>query len=330
MNKDSLKDYFAFTHYVTYRKEFYDQLSIVFSGKNISYEIQFAINSFLYFYPYLKKNIIIFDDYSTDDTLEWAKENDIRVITWSDKYKHFASNYNEIYKDKLCYSYKVDVMYNDIMEQITTKYLLLNDGDIFFCDYFLEDFFNYIKDGSKIVGNIETIGGDLLSNEIYKEKCGEDYIKRFERLLVGYRNELPILQRFHLFHALIDIEYLKSINMGIDDLNDSNLEFLSFPPVCDSGMNFTINVFEKEIPFSLFDYRSKECHVIHLGFRSSYSAYFDKFKNIEFEPEETGLQPKEHFSLFNNKMINENEKAKYIVNLFNFDILSTFNRKERN
>ena len=59
-----------------------NDITILFSGYNIKWLAVLAIESFLYFNPDLRKNVVYFDDESDDGTKKELKSRGIRVITW--------------------------------------------------------------------------------------------------------------------------------------------------------------------------------------------------------------------------------------------------------
>jgi hypothetical protein len=344
--QDKLK---SLIHY-TFNRHVYDDLTVAFSAKNIKGTLIFAINSFLYFYPYLKKNIVVFDDDSNDGTREALEEMDIRVITWSPKYRKYIENYEERMSSKygsLCYSYKVNVMFNDIFEQVQTRYLLMNDGDVFFFDYFLDTMFDTMYlDNSAMVVNISSMGSNVY-DEAPSKGVPKDYIQTLHDTLDNYKPECKRIlpYRIHLFHGLLDLSTLKENNMLFDPLDDPYLECLSNPPYLDSGSLFYRDVRLFNIPFSKFEYTinadksndSKDNfpygkpYLCHLGFRSSFLKLKENFsrENKIREDEINNNKSTAEMYLANNiRTIRKYSKAEFIVKHFNFDITDEFGKVE--
>lgn len=325
------KEIYSKIHYLT-NKELYKDLSIVFTCYNVRYEVSCAINTFLEFYPYLRENIYIFDDFSTDNTREWARENGIKVISWTDDYlnKYPVRNFEKFCTERdfpICYSYKVDIMYNCIFDQCKTKYLLLCDADIIFFDYFLDKAFEEMKNGSKLFSTIETFGPDLIKNNFYEKVLEKDIYDGFRKLYYFDSNlNRETMHRFHLYCSLIDVKYFRSINTKIDDVDRDYMIILSFPPVCDSGMDFTRKIFNLGIPYSCYE---RESFVLHLGFRASFKKAND-LNHLNFMADFNN--PDEVTRLYNNPYLNnaikENPLLRNIIEKYHINIQNTFNEYE--
>ena len=64
------------------KSDILNNITIAFSGYNIKDFAILAIESFLLLNPDMRKNIVYFDDESTDGTKEELESRGIRVITW--------------------------------------------------------------------------------------------------------------------------------------------------------------------------------------------------------------------------------------------------------
>lgn len=110
-------------------------VTIAFSGYNIKNFAILGIESFLYFNPHLRGNVVYFDDLSTDGTKEELERRGIRVITWlPEELKDLTDtgHANSLYIRCSC-------IYGSIVKRTTTKYLFLIDGDAAFIN---NDFFS--------------------------------------------------------------------------------------------------------------------------------------------------------------------------------------------
>ena len=141
-----------------------ENLSIVFTGYNIMEYLQLAVYSLLEFYPQFKKSIVIFDDNSTDDTVNWCKKEGFKIISW--KKNNYLSNFKkydniiDIFEKQQGYSinasYRNSAIIKEIFYQINTKYMMLNDGDILFMNPgFMEEYDTLLDKGFKVIAPFE-------------------------------------------------------------------------------------------------------------------------------------------------------------------------------
>lgn len=220
--------------------EFYQELTISFSGYNIKENLEIAINSFLKLYPFLKSNIIVFDDNSNDGTKEWLEEKGIKRISWT-SYKEFAKEVEFISTTLYC-----NLIVREIIDQTKTKFLMMNDGDVIFYDYFLDKYKNLIQDYYILA----PIGGEDLTDNL-RNAALQDRIN-----LITDPNQ-KIYFRIWQGHLMLNLEELKNREIYYDPLL---LEYYIDNFQIDSGANFLYEVVQKEIPFFnlLFYNKSKE------------------------------------------------------------------------
>ena len=250
-------------------KNKYD-LTISFSGYNIKTYLQLAIKSLLYFHPEVKECIVVFDDNSTDGTKEWLKEYGIKRITWSGKYDDIIRDYDKKYPNYgVCLSYYNNIMVREIMEQTSTKYLMINDGDVVFFNKFLNTFFEKIKiyKGLFILGGYESI---MLNDN------------RYDQYNLLYKNGM--LHRVHLYNSFFDLDYFKEIDLLFDDIYDElyidaltkHVVYIKekdiYSMYADGGINFLYQLYSKNINFYTICHSSlkKSDYIYHFGWRSSF------------------------------------------------------------
>jgi len=223
-------------------EEFKKEITVSFSGYNILKNIKWAINSFLYFHPDMKDNIVVFDDNSTDETKEWLTKVGIKRITWTDRFKKYIENYGRGQASD-CLSYYVSVMINDIMHQTKTKYLMLNDGDVVFLNRVIDKYYKQIE-GQKALLIVIRFIEDLFSSKS-KEVIG-DRLNDYEIL----RLDGKFFYRMHQFHAFLDIDYFKEIELIFDNIDDKFLKRTMFEPYVpvDTGFPFLYEVIKRKIP----------------------------------------------------------------------------------
>jgi hypothetical protein len=229
-------------------------------------------------------------------------------------------------------------MFNDIFSQVKTKYLLLNDGDVFFFNYFLEDYIKLLKQDYKVIVPVSSLGNTVFEYDKYEKILPDGYLDELDKYNVQpskSANGKLLLHRAHLFHGLVDLDYLKSIGMLFDPLDDPYLEVLSFPAVCDSGTLFYRDLRKKNVKIYPLDYSSRhatmDSYIIHLGFRCSFKLLKElgsKEKLIEdgFADDTYGVS--EVFLANNISSIMNNENALYMIDYFKFNIGEVFEEYE--
>lgn len=228
----------------------FKETTVAFSGHNIKWFAVLATESFLKFYPQMRENVVYFDDDSTDGTREELEKRGIKVITWSDEIRsgfqklldeRFFDDFTQTVSSRVCF------IMTDIMKQVNTKYLLMNDGDVVFKKGgFLEGYFEKFKEGNKIVGHKEFPLFDKYELDNLKDKKRFEYYTRF----VIQSPEVPsklASPRVHLLHTMIDLDYFKEINILGDDLTPENIEMM-YGGIVDTGTDFYHKVVDNNIP----------------------------------------------------------------------------------
>lgn len=207
---------------------FYKNLTILFSSYNIKTYLQEAIESFLKLYPNLKNNIVIFEDESNDGTLEWLRENNIKTITWSKSIRNLIKE-----QGKHSSTFYCNMILNDAMLQIKTKYLFISDGDVIFYNKFLENYFELIKNNNVV--------GFLLK---------EDLTQNLKKSAIDDKIDLYFFEDsyFRLWqgHLLLNLKFLKENNIFYDTFD--YMYYIENKDI-DSGAYFIIELLNKKISF---------------------------------------------------------------------------------
>lgn len=250
------------------QNDFENNFTIVFSGFNILNYLKLSVGSFLKLYPNFKNNIVIFDDLSTDGTKEWLNENNIKRITWSDKYaKQRDIHYSKFNKGNLIY--RVGLIMNDIMEQINTKYLILSDGDVIFLKRFIEDYKKYFYEDYKVLYVKSNIGSEMFDNENnFKFK---NYF--FDEYKCLYSKDKKTFDRAHQYFTIVDLDFLKKENIFHDRVFNSAVELSQSvqPLISDTGLDFLSVLLNKKIKIKDLEYflHPEKSPIFHFGFVSS-------------------------------------------------------------
>ncbi|MFW6007916.1 MAG: glycosyltransferase family 2 protein [archaeon] len=313
--------------WLSIKKNKYKNLTIAFSGKNIKEYLILAIESFLHFYPELKDNIVVFDDKSTDGTKEWLNSRNIRWITW----EHFSedlrnkSNYSRSIGDDVGRAFKIDLIIKELLLQINTKYLLLNDGDVVFLDKgFLEKYIN----SDNIV-----IGPECYFN--YNKQLITQYPKYEELIhpedLEKYNNEEyhDIIRVYRLwpYHIFCNLELIKMIGM----LGDSYNYILSknknkFMPV-DPGHDILLRLMHEEIPHKMLSENEINKYIYHFTFIAN-------VKNRLRNPDKFVIKDKIKYLEGNIKYLNHKlnlikkyDHVKYIIKINNLDFIELLKKE---
>ncbi len=249
----------------------FKETTIAFSGHNIKWYAVLAVESFLLLYPDMRKNIVWFDDESTDGTKDELEKRGIKVITWSESAKKaFAdmagtgifTDHTQKLSTRVCY------IMRDIMEQVETKYIMFNDGDVAFKKGgFLEEYFECIKQGYKIVADKEFSNYPAFHHDRIKNCKKFDYYCRFVQDS-PYNEGYFVSPRVHLLHTFMDLEYFKSINLLGDALEPEVIEVM-MGGLVDTGTDFYHKIVDLNIPAKWID-SSKVLDIItHWGWLSS-------------------------------------------------------------
>ena len=135
-DEDSL-DIFNLPHY---KKIIREGTSFVFSGHNIKFFAVLAMESFARRCKVNKKQIIYFDDFSTDGTKEELEKRGFSVITWDKEiYDKFS---NSEFKENL--EVRIDQIILSATKTVHSRYLCFIDGDIFCHKNILDLILNHI------------------------------------------------------------------------------------------------------------------------------------------------------------------------------------------
>jgi len=186
--------------------------TIAFSGYNIKNTALLAIDSFLKVYPFMKSQIIYFDDFSTDGTKNELKTRGIKVITWNrsllEKYNLYVNN-NPKWSNVQLLSVRVSFIIKNIIQETETDYLLLNDGDIvFISDDFLEYFFKLAKKYDIVFQK------NYLNIEKHYEQRLVDTIKNKYKELIFFE-DFKYITTWRMFHSHIFMNVKKLKELGI-------------------------------------------------------------------------------------------------------------------
>ncbi|MFW6008770.1 MAG: glycosyltransferase family 2 protein [archaeon] len=237
--------------------KYYKDLTIAFSGQNIKHYLILAIESFLYFYPNLKDNIIVFDDNSTDGTREWLEEKSIKTITWSNYTKHYFEGSKKIAKknNKDNSATKISLIFKEIMYQTKTKYLLLCDGDVIFINNgFVEYFYNIVKDYNIIV--------PIKQYKLKSKKSIDIYSKYPTQLQINKDGQFYIKGAWSYF-SFYNINFLKKYNLLYD--NFSINKFNNFYNR-DQGIEFLTELTIKNISYYELNKKIINQYILHFAF----------------------------------------------------------------
>lgn len=264
-------------------KEFKSQTTVSFSGYNILKNIKWAINSFLYFHPDMKNNIIVFDDDSDDGTKEWLEKVGIKRITWSERflpYREKARKIREAVPEK-SFSYHCSLIVSDIMHQVNTKYLLLNDGDIVFLKNVIDKYYKYFFEDVKGAFIILPYGNGIIEEGAH-EHFGKEADK-YKILLRTTNTKNAEIHRVHAYHGILDLEFFKSINLLFDDFDSLIVvKGLNFPGIpIDSGLDFYYHIEANKIPYKFLQsqFTTNDTDVFHFGLVSSHK----KLRELDFD-----------------------------------------------
>jgi hypothetical protein len=235
-------------------QELKNDLTITFSGHNIKDYLILAIESFLYFYPDFKNNVLVFDDNSNDGTREWLDENNIKWITWN-RYKKMYEDEDNLAINTYTNGHidtclKCVLIVNELMEEANTKYIFVNDGDVCFLkDGILENYYNLIQE-HKIIAPACAYPNILFSkpeNEIHES------LKKYKIL---YNKDWPSTYKFVRIsphHMFFDLEYFKSLGIKFDDLTNPEY-YRYYGTYFDNGHDFYYNILVNNIPHLLLPY----------------------------------------------------------------------------
>jgi hypothetical protein len=294
----------------TILQELKSNLTITFSGHNIKDYLILAIESFLHFYPDFKDNILVFDDESNDGTQEWLEENNIKWITWN-KY----STNKQLRYDNVCYQYSL--MYREIINNVKTKYVLINDGDLFFLKSgFLEDYYNQV-DTYKLICVLDTYTEDILKDDI------DESLKKY-RVLFNIESKYKQNQKLNFvkifpYHLFCDLDFLKSKNIEFDTI-DEPLYYNNYGRYFDNGHDFLYQIVTNNIKFvenprvNEYTYHIGHISSVLFGVNDSLLDDFDKYQFLIGNVNVNRVN-------FQKQFINSNSIAQSIIAKYNLNIL---------
>jgi glycosyltransferase involved in cell wall biosynthesis len=223
-------------------------ITISFSGHNVKKFLILAIESFLHFFPGSEDKIVVFDDGSTDGTKEFLTEKGIKVITWTiDK-----SVLDVEHRGYITPPVRVNNIVTEIMKQVNTKYLFVNDSDVIFVNdqflnHYLQNVDKYKVFGIKSVYVFNTTHYEKNDPEI--DVLREKYKNHFEILddVKNPFNGWKILPKIPQNHMFVDLDYLKSMNLLYDCLDDKAYSN-KLGNLVDSGVDFYCKLKDNNVP----------------------------------------------------------------------------------
>lgn len=236
-----------------------NDLSIYFSGHNISKYADVAIRSFLSVYPNLKEQIYYFDDESTDETVELLNELGIKRVTWDTEIK---SLYNQYFSDGTISNLgqsqmlRCEFILKSILKQCNTKYLLNLDGDtVTLKSGFIEEYLNsdYIVYGAE--GHIHT------PYPLPTHKLNDTYNNKFSKLRLDSEPvTTSTVQYTHIRHARVhpyfffaDRETLLSNLNIMNNLRDKEYIALFNNDIIDVGADILLTCMNNNLRYKLFN-----------------------------------------------------------------------------
>lgn len=240
-------------------------ISIYFSGHNISEYADIAIRSFTLHYPELVDNIYYFDDYSTDDTANVLTELGIHRFSWDVNLKtHFDTLLTNgvISTGGQCQMMRCEFIFKSILKHCTSQYCLVLDGDtVTLRNGFIEE---YIRNGNAVNGvygfmhtdvrGLKTLPDNPRHNEfsILKES---DEVVHSKDLDYSFIKHL----RFHPYHIFVDMHQLKNADWLFNNLYSNDYANLFKDQMIDVGSDLLLHCMNNELPYSL----AKEDTAIH-------------------------------------------------------------------
>ncbi len=213
-------------------KKIVSDITILFTGYNIKPFAVLAIESFLLHNPNMRKNIIYFDDESTDGTKEELQSRGIKVITWLPNIKEKYNNYEQNIRvgdyghfERACLAQRVSFILYCAAMQIKTTYLYVSDADMVFFDdnYFLyavEDFAknNCIISGSSSIIPIRNDSSERCT-EYMKTLQSEDFLLQS----ITYDRLQYLTTKAYPNQMLMELRALKNLGVVFDGINNLHI-----------------------------------------------------------------------------------------------------------
>lgn len=281
-----------------------NDITIAFSGYNIKNFALLAIESFLKIYPNFRSSVVYFDDDSTDGTSHELMGRGIKVITWTKELRDEFSSYKFKPNTTLYTSSRVSFIMREIMQQTQTKYLLINDGDVFFKKGgFLELYMSSLKDcrilfypgksnyTSRHIAFIKNI--DELAYDYYSKYQIESYESK-PNFPLPEDGVIYSSVRVHMMHVMMDLDYFKYIGMLGDRLCKHTFSIMQGGLV-DTGTDFYHQIMERGVSHREIGFELIKSSLDHWGWISSSNRIQDsnsnKERNINQELQKKLTQP---------------------------------------
>ncbi len=252
-----------------------NDVTVLFTGYNIKPFAILAIESFLLHNPQLRKNVVFFDDESTDGTREELEARGIKIITWlpqiKKKFDEFEKATLGTYHVISCLPQRCSFINYCAAMQIKTRYLFISDGDIvYFNNFFLHCVDKFAQSNCLIAGSTASIPIDIDMSVIeYLEVLDKGGFlikteKGFERVKI-YPNQM-----------LLDIKELKNRGIMFDNIN-------AIHPYDDTGHDFYRQLIQHQIPhIEVIDF--DEIHGVNNWFMHLYNlASLRRINNINYK-----------------------------------------------
>ena len=216
-----------------------EELSIVFTTRNTLELLKPAIDSFLDLYPQYKECIYVYDDESTDGTIEWVRQEGLKLLTNKNLFVQAPPSCEFLHRFNHIIYY--------CMREIKTKYIMFSDNDVlYFKGGLLELYYQYIQEGNKVICPTTKVQSNLIYRGLIPKNKWTDTLYKNNELL-----------RFHIFNCLFDLDYLKSKSLLYDSLYDNLYnKYLSgvyannrWQYVFDSGLDFLYKCAINKVPY---------------------------------------------------------------------------------
>jgi len=231
-----------------------DNITFLFTNKNTCNLLQGAINSLLDYYPEHRNNIVVFDDYSTDDSRNWLEKNNIKWITWK-KYKNWRPYL--IQERPGIENHIFNYIIYDASSQVSTKYIILCDSDIIFLNGgFLEKYEIFFNENPSLKMICSIFNYKLpVPQKINKTKYGK---------YMGFNStkNYYYLPRIHSYFCMYDLDFFKKENLLYDDYKDEEYNSIygdpaifkqkslqGGDPFVESGSDWLFKIKEKNIEY---------------------------------------------------------------------------------
>lgn len=259
-----------------------DNMTVFFSGHNIKEIAWLAIASLIRYVPELKSNIVYFDDTSTDGSREFLESKGVKVITWNNyaKYTDFKEWYESTFSEELtsipAFSPRNALICREMVERCTTKYCLINDGDvIYLSDYAIKQALDAFENGNLIYSVVDVTicnfsrtkdkiikycKGFKYAENMVNYSCKEDLYKDFES------------SRCRLFFTAFDLDTLRKVGRWdlTHDGTDNNTLAMINGDVTDGGGDLYYKLIRSSIKYKTEKYDNLFAdELIHIAWAST-------------------------------------------------------------